>query len=237
MPQAYCVGNGNLLVNFDGHLHMRDIYFPHVGLENHSAFGKVHRIGIWVDGEFSWLYDEGWDFNIGYEEDTLIGDSTAENKELKVKLEFKDFVYTSHNILFRNIKIHNLANKNREIRIYFAHDFYLYGDKMQDTAQYEPDLNGILHYRQRRYFLVTGRWKHNDKGMSEFSVGKSGYQDKEGTWKDAEDGHLHGNPIEQGSVDSVVGFYESFSANQEKTLHFWVGAGKRYQDIEKNNPR
>ena len=30
------VGNGQLLVNFDDKYQIRDIYFPHVGQENHT---------------------------------------------------------------------------------------------------------------------------------------------------------------------------------------------------------
>jgi len=30
------IGNGSLLANFDGQYHIRDIYFPHVGDENHT---------------------------------------------------------------------------------------------------------------------------------------------------------------------------------------------------------
>jgi len=43
MPRDLPIGNGHLLVNFDETYHLRDIYFPHVGSENHSA---GHRFGL-----------------------------------------------------------------------------------------------------------------------------------------------------------------------------------------------
>ena len=46
------VGNGRLLVNFDSLYQIRDIYFPHVGQENHTE-GFPFRFGIWIDGKFS----------------------------------------------------------------------------------------------------------------------------------------------------------------------------------------
>ena len=49
------VGNGSLLVNFDDKYQIRDIYFPHVGQENHTE-GFPFRFGVWVDGEFSWVF-------------------------------------------------------------------------------------------------------------------------------------------------------------------------------------
>ena len=57
MPRDIPVGNGRLLVCFDQNYCIREIYFPHVGLENHVG-GKVCRLGVWVDGQFSWVGPE-----------------------------------------------------------------------------------------------------------------------------------------------------------------------------------
>lgn len=237
MPQELVISNGNYLANLDEHLQIRDIYFPYIGQENHSAFGKAHRVGVWIDGQFSWLSDDGWEFSIDYHTNTLVGDSTATHKALGIQLHFQDFIYTTHDVLVRSIGVTNMADSEREIRLFFGHDFYLYGDKQQDTAIYEPEFNGVLHYRQRRYFLVNGRWADTKKGMTQFSVGKSNYGNKEGTWKDAEDGHLHMNPIEQGSVDSTVGFYRFFEPHATHTLNVWIAAGRNYAEIQKINER
>ena len=59
MPRDLPLGNGSLLVNFDASYQLRDLYWPHVGLENHSN-GHVFRFGVWVDGRFRWLDDPGW---------------------------------------------------------------------------------------------------------------------------------------------------------------------------------
>ncbi len=48
------VGNGSLHVNFDDKYQIRDIYFPHVGQENHTE-GFPSRFGVWVDEKFSWV--------------------------------------------------------------------------------------------------------------------------------------------------------------------------------------
>ena len=37
MPRDIPVGNGSLLVAFDAKYRLADIYFPHVGHENHSG--------------------------------------------------------------------------------------------------------------------------------------------------------------------------------------------------------
>jgi hypothetical protein len=51
MPRDIPVGNGSLLVNFDRSYQLRDLYWPHVGQENHTA-GHPFRFGVWVDGQF-----------------------------------------------------------------------------------------------------------------------------------------------------------------------------------------
>jgi oligosaccharide amylase len=237
MPQSLVLGNGNLLTHFGSDLQMRDCYYPYVGQENHSAFGSKHRIGFWVNGTFAWLDHDSWDINIDYEKRTLVGNSIAKNNLLGIEVHFQDFVYTTHDILFRRLTIKNLTNTELDVRVFYAHDFYLYGDKLEDTALFDPEFHAVLHYRKQRYFLVNGQWETSKKGLSEFAVGKSCYGKKEGTWRDAEDGHLGGNPIEQGSVDSVVGFYENFRPEEEKKLNLWLVAGKNIDAIKKNNTR
>lgn len=234
MPQSLVVGNGNLLVNLNKYGEISDFYYPHVGQENHTAYGSPHRIGVWVDDKFSWVRDNSWEISITYEEGTLVGNTRMKHEFLGVALHFQDFVYTTHDIFFRRVEIENLKDYHREIRFYVGHDFYIYGDKQQDTALYEPDFQGVLHYRQRRYFCLSGEWENGGQGLSEYSVGKSNYGDREGSWKDAEDGNLHGNPIEQGSVDSIVGYYRGFEPHEKQRLNLWIMAGKSHKDIEKN---
>jgi glucoamylase len=54
MPRDLAISNGRLLVMFDRQYRIRDLYFPHVGKENHGA-GHAFRFGVWVGGQFSWM--------------------------------------------------------------------------------------------------------------------------------------------------------------------------------------
>ncbi len=236
MPRALVAGNGNLLATFDENITLRDFYYPHVGMEDHTTFGHLHRVGVFVDGQISWLHSDDWEHEVAYEDDTLVGHSTAIIHHQQVKIIFTDFVYTTSDILFRRLHIENLSDREREIKVFFGHDFHLYGSKALDTAIYEPKFNAVLHYRQHRYFLVNGQWE-NGEGIHEYCVGKSHYQGKEGTWRDAEDGKLEGNPVEQGSVDSTVGFRKNFDPYAKRILNLWLVCGKSYHDIEDGNDR
>jgi glucoamylase len=70
MPRDVPVGNGSMLITFDGIYQLKDIYFPYVGSENHSP-GDINRTGIWVDGRFAWFSDDGWRRTIAYETDSI----------------------------------------------------------------------------------------------------------------------------------------------------------------------
>src|SRR5258708_12207122 len=54
MPRDLPVGNGRLLLNFDKSYNLRDIYWPHVGQEIHTA-GDISHTGVWLDDQFAWL--------------------------------------------------------------------------------------------------------------------------------------------------------------------------------------
>ncbi len=230
MPRALVVGNGNMLATFDDHLLLRDFYYPHVGLEDHTLDGNAHRIGFWVNGRFSWLDESSWQTQVGFAPSTMVGDCVAENRSLGLVVRFQDFVHTTHNVLIRKVTIKNTTAERQNVKAFFHHDFHIEGSKTKDTAQYEPDLNGVLHYRLQRYFFISGLWE-DGAPLDQFTVGKSGYAGKEGTFRDAEDGHLHGNAIDQGSVDSTIGFSAEVPAGGESVLYVWVVAGKKYHDI------
>ena len=52
MPRSLVLGNDTMHVSFDRDYELRDIFFPHVGQENHTA-GERCRTGVWFRGMFS----------------------------------------------------------------------------------------------------------------------------------------------------------------------------------------
>ena len=48
MPRDIPVGNGRLLVTFDSRYQIRDVFYPHVGQENHAGAGPC-RFGVHCD--------------------------------------------------------------------------------------------------------------------------------------------------------------------------------------------
>src|SRR5437667_83745 len=101
----------------------------------------------------------------------------------------------------------------------------MFGQKMGDTAYYDPDLKSLVHYRGQRYLLVTFFDENGVQRIDEYATGTSGFHGAEGTWRDAEDGHLQGNSIAQGSVDSTISHHVKVG-DGESTIYMVIIAGK-----------
>ena len=180
------VGNGSLLVNFDDKYQIRDIYFPHVGQENHTE-GFPFRFGVWVDGEFSWVFEDGWTRELKYLPETLVTDVTLKNEKLGIEIVCNDTVASHENIFLRRVNVKNLTGTKRQIRVFLHQDFRIYESNFGDTAYYDPDTAALVHYKKHRYFLIN-----TEPHFDTFATGRKGVRDREGTWRDAEDGNLTG---------------------------------------------
>jgi oligosaccharide amylase len=232
MPRDIPVGNGSLLITFDSDYCLRDIYFPCAGKENHTD-GHKFRLGIWVDGVFEWI-TAAWNLRLDYLTDTLVTHVTAINEGLNISLHFNDLVDYRENIYIKKILLKNLSKKDREIRIFFHHDFHILETPTGDTAYYDPDERAIIHYKSDRYFLISGIREGKQK-IDQYATGIKEFHGLEGTWRDAEDGRLEGAPISQGSVDSTISFSVRLKDGEEQTLYYWICAGKSYADVSNLN--
>ncbi|MEW6181882.1 MAG: glycoside hydrolase family 15 protein [Bacillota bacterium] len=232
MPRPLVVGNGRIMVAFDDKLEMRDFFYPHVGQWNHLQ-GNRNRLGVWVDGSFTWTADDGWEMRLAYKEDTMVTDVTASHHGAGVRLSINDAVHRRENIYLKKLIVHNLFDREREIRVFFGQNFSIDETEVGDTAFYDALHQVICHYKRNRYILVNGL---SSKGQFDhFATGIKSFGKAEGTWRDAEDGTLSGNAIAQGSVDSVVGFNLLVPPRGTETIYYWICAGRNIQEVRALN--
>src|SRR4051812_43185321 len=235
MPRDIPVGNGRLLITYDRQYQIRDIFFPHVGQENHAGAGPC-RFGVYCDipnrnrSRLFWTSDDGWSIRQRYLRDTLTTSVALEHKDLKISLYCNDVVDFHRLMMVRKIKVKNLARHERLVRIMHHQDFNIFGTKMGDTAYYDPELHSIIHYRGKRYLMVTF-YNSGEQRIDEYATGTSGFHGAEGTWRDAEDGHLQGNPIAQGAVDSTIAHHVSVPAEDERTVYMVLIAGHSREEL------
>ncbi len=235
MTRYFVLGNGNMLVDLDDKARVRDFYYPYVGQENHVN-GKMHKLGIWVDGHFSWFDSDDWQRSLAYKKEMLISDIVGRNESLGIELHINDAVHYAKNIFIRKVTVKNLTKKRREVRLFFHQRFEIYESNIGDTVYYHPSIDSIVHYKGKRYFLINGIYKNRSiKSMSSYTTGLAGEYGLEGTYKDAEDGHLAGNAIEHGSVDSTISFNFPLAPKKSKDVHYWICVGQNFAEVSDLN--
>lgn len=237
MPRDLPTGNGTLLINFDSQYRLRDLYWPHVGQENHTA-GHVNHFGVWVDGDFRWIGDEGWQRAMRYEPDTLVTHVSLSHPQLALQLECRDLVDFHEDLYLRQIVVHNQSHRERDVRLFFHHDFHINAHDVGDTAYYEPERRAVLHYKGKRWFMINTA-KTTDAGwqlgVDQWAVGVKEVQGKEGTWRDAENGALSGNSVAQGSVDSTVALHLTVPPDGTATGWAWIAVGEDFKAVTRIN--
>lgn len=230
MPRDLPIGNGALLAAFDFDYQIRDFYYPRVGKENH-ALGYPWRFGVWLEGEFSWLNRENWTLRRDYVSDALVTAVTASHPRLPLRLHFNDTIDYEKNILVRRVRVRNLSTRPLAPRIFFHTDLNAMENEIGDTVFFDPKNACLIHYKGPRYFLMSCATEAT-LGVTHFATGTKRHRGLEGTWRDAENGNLGGNPIAQGSVDSVIGIHLALAAGQEGVCHYWMAVGENYREVE-----
>src|SRR5688500_1653743 len=243
MPRDIPVGNGRLLITFDDRYQIRDLYYPHVGQENHAGAGPCH-FGVWAElpaarksgqggsihGRLAWTTDPSWTIRQHYLPESLTTRVSLKNTSLGLSVACNDVVDFHRNVFVRRIRVRNDMDVARLVKVFHHHDLLMFGTRIGDTAYYDPELRGMVHYRTKRYLMATF-FEAGEQRVDEFATGTSGFGGAEGTYRDAEDGKLGMNPIAQGAVDSTMACVLPLSAGETKTLYMVIIAGKSRGEI------
>lgn len=233
MGRPIMLGNGSLTVGIGSYGLVHDFYYPYVGLDNlTNARSMRHKIGVWVDGRFSWLDDGSWQIMTDFDPDALVSIIEAKHPEFGVELAFSDFVDTDVNAFCRRISVTNISNEYRDIRLFVHQVFQISRAGRADTAMFVPDDNYILDYKGRCALLIYGQ-NEEGKSFDQFAVGNYAIEGKEGTYRDAEDGELSGNAVEHGGVDSVLRFPCGLAGGERTRLDYWIVAADSQFSAEK----
>jgi len=228
MPRDLPLGNGSLLINFDKSYNVRDIYWPHVGQELHTA-GDVSHTGVWVDGQFAWLDAPEWLREMVYEKETLVTRVTLSHPGLQLQLVFHDTVDFFRPVFVRHVVVTNQADHAREVRLFFHYDWHIWNEADGNTVFYYPAVKALIAYKQQAYFLMNGQVGGGGQrrvGISSWATGIKEFNGSQGTWRDAEDGVLERNPIAQGSVDGTIALHLStLEAQASGDAYHWMTVG------------
>ncbi|USN98412.1 MAG: glycoside hydrolase family 15 protein [Phycisphaeraceae bacterium] len=235
MPRDLPIGNGDLLVNFDDLYRVRDMYYPHVGALNHTL-GHVQHFGVWADKAFAWVSDKDWERDLRYLEDSLVTEVRLRHRGLGLEIICNDVVDFHDPVHFRRVRVQDQTGKDRDVRLFYHIDLSINGSPVGDTANYDPQTQSVVLYKDESYFIVNAS-SGEKHGIDHWAIGHKKIGGAEGTWRDAEDGELGRNAISQGSVDATVGFNLAVPASGEAEFISWIGCGHSYTDVRELNDR
>ncbi|HET7771896.1 MAG TPA: glycoside hydrolase family 15 protein, partial [Chloroflexota bacterium] len=229
MPRDLPLGNGSLLVTFDAGYRVRDVYFPHVGEQNHTL-GAPSRLGLWCEetdggpGGFSWL--ETWDLDLRYRPDTLVTDVRGVHPGLGLRFAASDAVDCEANLLLRRFTVSDERGEERRVRLFVHFDPSISESPTANCAYYDPSRGVIVCYKADRYFLVG-----SEEPLAGYAAGTKGLAHAEGTWRDAEDGALSGNAIANGFVDATAMVELTVPAAGSAEVFVWLAAGRSLDEV------
>jgi GH15 family glucan-1,4-alpha-glucosidase len=233
MGRPVMLGNGSLTVGIGSYGSVHDFYYPYVGLDNlTNARSMRHKVGVWVDGQFSWLDDGTWEIVTDFDPDALIGIVEAKHPGFGIELAFTDFVDSELNVFCRRISVTNTNAEYKDIRLFTHQVFQISRAGRADTAMFVPEENYILDYKGRCALLIYGQGE-DGKVYDQFAIGNYAIEGKEGTYRDAEDGELSGNAVEHGGVDSVLRFPCGLSGGERARFDYWIVAADSQFNAEK----
>ncbi|MFY9234502.1 MAG: glycoside hydrolase family 15 protein [Fimbriimonadaceae bacterium] len=230
MPRPIVLGNGRLLVAYDDRYRIRELCYPHVGFRNHLS-GNAMRLGVWIDGRFSWCDSDQWQRQMDYMPGSLTLQATLANPDLQLTLATEETAAHDNDILLRRIRICNHGSVQREIRLFVTQHLDIDESDIGNCAFHHPGLGGLVHYKGSSYFLFGGRSLTG--GVVQYAAGFHGVNGSPGTWTDAEDGILSMKPIEQGSVDSTFAIHANLPAGGQAEAQLWIVCARSMGGLEK----
>lgn len=232
MGRTVVLSNNQLFVGLNENGLVHDFYYPYVGLDNlTNARSLEHKIGIYVDGIFSWVDSYDWQKTIDFEDSALVSNISMSNIKLGISLHFEDFVDNEYNAFIRRIKIKNLKDDQREVRLFMHQVFQISRAGRGDTALYVPDDHYLLDYKGRCSLLIAGKIASGGD-FDQYAVGSYGIEGQNGTYLDALDGELSGNPVEHGGVDSIIRFSQIIAPQASMEVDYWVVAADSQSDAQ-----
>lgn len=227
------LGNGSLTVGLNEQGLVHDFYYPYVGLDNLNTSRSMHHmIGVWVDGNFTWVDDGSWSIEVNSESEALVSIVRMTHQEYGIELMLSDFVDSDFNAFCRRITIANHSKDYHNIRLFMHQVFQISRGGRADTALFVPEENYILDYKGRCSLLIYGQ-NIDGTQYDQYAIGSYGIEGKEGTYKDSEDGELSNNPVEHGGVDSTMRFPCSLSGGTSTQIDYWIIAADSQFTAEK----
>lgn len=226
MSTALVLSNQSLLVNIDYQVGIKDLYFPHIGMENQLNKYR-NSFFIMIDGRYYLPGSDDVTIEIDYMPFTAIGKSTLTFKEQQVTITLTDFVLVDKNIYVRNYGITNNSLEKKEVRIFQQNNFSLSESLYADTTSWYQPSGALLHYKNNRYLAIF-----SSNSIYQFTCAAKSDNNNLGAYPD-DKGELIYNIVATGNVNSCIAFKHEVLPQSNINGDIALAAGKSLAEVEK----
>lgn len=222
MPRTLVFGNGCMFVALDRRHRIRELTYPYVGLYNHLA-GRAIRMGVWVDGAFSWCDEGGWEIFQGVQDRNGCVQTKLTHQGHRLELALIESLEPERPVFTREIAISSHREHLADIRLFFLQPLQMNESDIAETAVLDPVVGGMVHFKGPT--TIAFCTESDSHGPSEVAVAITGYGGQEGTAHDAEDGTLSNRTIEQGSIDSCMSMHLMIGPGESRSVQYTILCG------------
>lgn len=217
-------GNQRVLLTVDERGGWVQLYYPHPGM--HQQLQQA-RVGLFdaASQEFTWVDQEG----DRPEEMRYLESSNACRTRLRrlgLDVTLDDVVHPNLDLVIRRVTLRNPGPAARSLRVFHYQSLNIGGSLYQDTAYWDPETRTVTHYKGSTYFQLSGH-----PAFDHSSCGEHTLKGLQGSYVDAEDGVLQGNPISHGAADSIVQWNVEVPAGQERSVHLLLVMGRSRRHV------
>lgn len=217
-------GNSRVLLTVDERGGWEQLYYPYPGLQR-----QLHdsRLGLYDEqaDEIVWVDQEGGpERELGYRERSNATRVRTEVMDLDLTIDA--MVHPELDVVVRRVHLANPEAVARRMRVFHYQSFDIADRLYQDTAYWDERREALTHYNRGFFFQLVGH-----PTFDGYTCGEHTLRGLEGSYVDAEDGELEGNPITHGAADSVVQWNVDLEAGQEAEVHLLVLAGRSREDV------
>ncbi len=228
MPRSLTLAHNGFFIGFDGRGVIRDLFWPHLGRWNHLN-GNAIRFALWDGHRLWWLDEHGWEVRFPFGDVPGKGAITFRNNEIGVRMELEASIDASSDRCILLWRCHDHSGHSRRMKFFVAENLRLLENDIGDAVMYDPDADLMVHYNGPVAIGLCGQSELG--GIHQFACGENAFHGNEGTWRDAEDGHLSGHPIAQGLVDSTFCLDFELVGLGSESFHVYIQPGPSVQTL------
>lgn len=186
--------------------------------ENFQIELRKLTYGLWVDGQFTWLDDEGWFVEMNDEEHMELN-----HEELGVSVTIKTRVYNEGMIQSFSIKNMNSCS-HREVKLFLTQNLMENAD--ESVSFFAPSIQAVVRSYNGHYLLINGMM--DQRGIVQYSTD---FEVCDLLTK----GIVLLQPFSLSSERSIISIEGGLMEDNTLEGYFWLCKGADEVEVMKNN--